>query len=207
MHCAFCFAMIRRSRRPLLSMNLISLRSTMQARALPLRWFFFQRALSTPTQGAVRRPCSVHLSSDGVSLKLIFNMLFSFKSSVLLLKYDCARMAQADGPPVGEVSQRRCLGPIMPSGPLRPRNTRIATKAANKSAMTTCPCTIPTQTRPRCGDLGRCVPNRRDDSSLFQEPEVMSCSVATFRVTFFCHGKFVLSPHRPTDPCARPSAP
>jgi hypothetical protein len=155
----------------------------------------------------VRRPSRIHFSSVGISLKLIFNMSFSFKASVLLLKYECDRMVQAEGPRVGEVTQRRCLGPIMPSGPLRPRNTRIATKAANKSAMTTCPCTIPTQTRPRCGDLGRCVPNRRDDSSLFQEPEVMSCSVATFRVTFFCHGKFVLSPHRPTDPCARPSAP
>src|ERR1700752_475693 len=171
MHCALSFTMVCRSRWPLLSMNLISLRSMMQVRSLPLRWFFFQRALSTPTQGAVRRPCRVHLSSDGVSLKLIFNMLFSFKSSVLLLKYDCARMAQTDGP---QVTQRRCLGPIMPPGPLRPRNTRIATKAANKSAMTTCPCTIPTQTRPRCGDLGRRVPHRRDDSSVFQEPEVTS---------------------------------
>src|ERR1700751_5810075 len=80
MNCALPFAMVRRSRWPLLSMNLISLRSTMQARSSPLRWFFFQRALSTPTQGAVRRPCSVHLSSDEVSLKLIFNMLFSFKA-------------------------------------------------------------------------------------------------------------------------------
>src|SRR4029077_16337194 len=48
----------------------------MQARPTSARWFFFQYALSSCTQGMVSRPCRIHLSSAGVSLKLIFNMLF-----------------------------------------------------------------------------------------------------------------------------------
>src|SRR5580704_17090719 len=48
----------------------------MRARPTSARWFFFQYALSSCTQGLVSRPCRIHLSSACVSLKLIFNMLF-----------------------------------------------------------------------------------------------------------------------------------
>src|ERR1700752_1756794 len=62
---------------PLFSMNVTSLRSTMQARLTFVRWFFLQHLLSSCTHGSVSRPCRIHFSSAGVSLKLIFNMLFS----------------------------------------------------------------------------------------------------------------------------------
>src|SRR5437899_4210231 len=48
----------------------------MQSRCTSVRWLFFQHALNCCTQGSVSRPCRIHLSSAGVSLKLIFNMLF-----------------------------------------------------------------------------------------------------------------------------------
>src|ERR1700741_5266069 len=67
----------RKSRSPHLSMNVTSLRSTMQSRRTSVRWLFFQHALSSCTQGSVSRPCRAHLSSSGVSLKVIFNILFS----------------------------------------------------------------------------------------------------------------------------------
>src|ERR1700752_2800082 len=67
----------RKSRSPHLSMNVTSLRSTMQSRRTSVRWFFFQHALNCCTQGSVSRPCRAHLSSSGVSLKVIFNILFS----------------------------------------------------------------------------------------------------------------------------------
>ena len=76
-NCAPCRASMRKSRSPHLSINVTSFRSTMQARWLSLRCFFFQQALSSRNQGAVSRPWRIHLSSEGVSLKLIFNMLFS----------------------------------------------------------------------------------------------------------------------------------
>src|SRR4029077_11452870 len=58
-------------------MNVTSLRSTMQSRRTSVRWLFFQHALNCCTQGSVSRPCRAHLSSSGVSLKVIFNILFS----------------------------------------------------------------------------------------------------------------------------------
>src|SRR6202030_2745785 len=70
-------AMMHKSRSPLLSMNLTSSRSTMHARPSSVRWFTFQHVPSSCTQGPARRPCRIHLSSVGVLLKLIFNMLFS----------------------------------------------------------------------------------------------------------------------------------
>jgi hypothetical protein len=76
-NCAPCRASMRKRRSPHLSINMTSFRSTMQARRSSLRCFFFQQALSSRNQGAVSRPWGIHLSSEGVSLKLIFNMLFS----------------------------------------------------------------------------------------------------------------------------------
>src|SRR5260370_18562073 len=67
----------RKSRSPHLSMNVTSLRSTMQSRRTSVRWLFFQHVLNCCTQGSVSRPCRAHLSSSGVSLKVIFNILFS----------------------------------------------------------------------------------------------------------------------------------
>src|SRR5258705_8280091 len=66
----------RKSRSPHLSMKVTSLRSTMQSRCTSVRWLFFQHALNCCTQGSASRPCRIHLSSAGVSLKLIFNILF-----------------------------------------------------------------------------------------------------------------------------------
>src|SRR5580698_1655826 len=76
-NCAPFLANRRKKRSPLLSMNVISLRSTIQARRTSVRWFFFQHALNSCTQGWTSRPCRIHLSSAGVSLKVIFNMAFS----------------------------------------------------------------------------------------------------------------------------------
>src|SRR5690348_8085556 len=77
-------------------MNVTSLRSTMQARRTSVRWFFCQHALNSCTQGSVSRPCRIHLSSAGVSLKLIFNMLFSSgfvsEKSLCGRKDDCVDM-------------------------------------------------------------------------------------------------------------------
>src|SRR6267154_1163141 len=73
-----------------------TLRSTMQARRTSVRWFFCQHALNSCTQGSVSRPCRIHLSSAGVSLKLIFNMLFSSgfvsEKSLCGRKDDCVDM-------------------------------------------------------------------------------------------------------------------
>src|SRR2546429_7139668 len=77
MNCAPSLASLHKSRSPLLSINVTSLRSTTQARPTCVRWFFLQHVLSSCTQGSVSRPCRIHLSSAGVSLKLIFNMLRS----------------------------------------------------------------------------------------------------------------------------------
>ena len=63
-----------RSRCPLLSINVTSLKSMIPGRTCSVRWFFLQLALSSRTHGAVSRPCKIHLSSAGVSLRLIFNM-------------------------------------------------------------------------------------------------------------------------------------
>jgi len=57
----------------------------MQARPTSARWFFFQCALSSCTQGLVSRPFRIRLSSAGVSLKLIFNTLFP-SASVRILR-------------------------------------------------------------------------------------------------------------------------
>lgn len=78
-NCAPRLASMRNSRSPHLSMNVTSFRSTTQARATSLRWFLFQYALNSCTQGSVSRPCRIHLSSAGVSLKLIFSMLCALK--------------------------------------------------------------------------------------------------------------------------------
>src|SRR2546430_15866365 len=77
-------------------MNVTSLRSTMQTRRTSVRWLFFQHALNSCTQGSVSRPCRIHLSSAGVSLKLIFNILFSSglvsEKSLCDRKDDCVDM-------------------------------------------------------------------------------------------------------------------
>src|ERR1700747_1591679 len=77
-------------------MNVTSLRSTMQSRRTSVRGFFCQHALNSCTQGSVSRPCRIHLSSGGVSLKLIFNMLFSSElvseKSLCDRKDDCVDM-------------------------------------------------------------------------------------------------------------------
>src|SRR6266478_3312974 len=68
----------------------------MQSRCTSVRWLFFQHALNCCTQGSVSRPCRIHLSSAGVSLKLIFNMLFSSglvsEKSLSDRKDDCVDM-------------------------------------------------------------------------------------------------------------------
>src|ERR1700747_3072787 len=74
MHCTPSRSKTRKSRSPLSSMNVILLRATMQARRLSLRWFFFQKPRSSGTHGAVSCPCRIHLSSEGVSVNLIFHI-------------------------------------------------------------------------------------------------------------------------------------
>src|SRR5260370_8320300 len=102
-HFAPCLASKRKSRSPHLSMNLTSLRSTMQTRRTSVRWLFFQHALNSCTQGSVSRPCRIHLSSAGVSLKLIFNMLLSSglvsEKSLCDHKTDCLFMLAISHPP------------------------------------------------------------------------------------------------------------
>src|SRR5216683_3864798 len=91
MNCAPSLASLRNSRSPLVSMNKTPLRSTIQARRA--RWFFFQHVPSSCTHGWISRPCRIHLSSVGVSLNVIFNMLFSSgrvsKKRVCDSKHDC----------------------------------------------------------------------------------------------------------------------
>src|SRR6478672_7420172 len=77
MNCAPSSRSTRSSPSPVLSINVTSFRSTMQARFLSVWWFLFQLVLSSRTQTPLRRPSRIHFSSTGVSLKLIFNMLFS----------------------------------------------------------------------------------------------------------------------------------
>src|SRR5713226_7576665 len=93
MNCAPSLDSLRNSRSPLLSMNVTSLRSTIQARRASARWFFFQHVLSSCTHGWISWPCRIHLSSAGVSLNVIFNMLFSSgrvgKKRVCDSKHDC----------------------------------------------------------------------------------------------------------------------
>jgi len=55
-NCAPPLASMRKSRSPHLSMKVTSFKSTMQARPVSLRWFFFQHALNSSTQGSVSRP-------------------------------------------------------------------------------------------------------------------------------------------------------
>src|SRR6266446_3880121 len=71
--CAPFLHMARSSRSPLLSMNVTSLRSIMQARLSWLRCAFFQVVLSSLTHGPTKRPCTIHLLSVAVSVMVIFS--------------------------------------------------------------------------------------------------------------------------------------
>src|SRR5467141_4550019 len=71
--CAPFLDMARSSRSPLLSMNVTSLRSMMQARLSWLLCAFFQVVLSSLTHGPTKRPCTIHLLSVAVSVMVIFN--------------------------------------------------------------------------------------------------------------------------------------
>ena len=63
--------MVRRSRSPLLSMNVTSLRSTVHPRPFCARCLFFQHVLSSPTHGWTKRPSRVHLCSVAISAIVI----------------------------------------------------------------------------------------------------------------------------------------
>src|SRR6266404_7905792 len=71
--CAPFLHMARSSRSPLLSMNVTSLRSIMQARLSSLRCALFQVVLSSLTHGPTKRPCTIHLLSVAVSVMVIFS--------------------------------------------------------------------------------------------------------------------------------------
>ena len=63
--------MVRRSRSPLLSINVTSLRSTVHPRPFCARCLFFQHVLSSLTHGSTKRPSRVHLCSVAVSAIVI----------------------------------------------------------------------------------------------------------------------------------------
>src|SRR5260370_3197873 len=71
--CAPFLHMARSSRSPLLSMNVRSLRSIMQARLSSLRCALFQVVLSSLTHGPTKRPCTIHLLSIAISVMEIFS--------------------------------------------------------------------------------------------------------------------------------------
>src|SRR5882724_7561693 len=63
----------RSSRSPLLSMDVTSLRSIMQARLSWLLCALFQVVLSSLTHGPTNCPCTIHLLSVAVSMMVIFS--------------------------------------------------------------------------------------------------------------------------------------
>jgi hypothetical protein len=69
--CGPSLDMVRRSRSPLLSMNVTPLRSTVHPRPFCARCLFFQHVLSSPTHGWTKRPSRVHLCSVAVSAIVI----------------------------------------------------------------------------------------------------------------------------------------
>jgi hypothetical protein len=69
--CVPSFDMVRKSRSPLLSMNVTSLRSTVHPRPFCARCLFFQHVLSSPTHGWTKRPSRVHLCSVAISAIVI----------------------------------------------------------------------------------------------------------------------------------------
>src|SRR6266446_7397798 len=71
--CAPFLHMARSSRSPLLSMNVTSLRSIMQARLSWLLCALFQVVLSSLTHGPTKHPCTIHFLSVGVSVMVIFS--------------------------------------------------------------------------------------------------------------------------------------
>src|SRR6266852_5054953 len=73
--CAPFLHMARSSRSPLLSMNVTSLRSIMQARLSSLLCALFQAVLNSLTHGPTKRPCTIHLLSVAVSMMVILSML------------------------------------------------------------------------------------------------------------------------------------
>src|SRR6266851_711698 len=118
----------RKSRSPHLSMNVTSLRSTMQTRRTSVRWLFFQHALNSCTQGSVSRPCRIHLSSAGVSLKLIFNMLLSSglvsEKSLCDRKNDCVDMLVISSSAFHRCSCCTLPGARVPPAASRPGRSR-----------------------------------------------------------------------------------
>src|SRR5260370_8163531 len=113
----------RKSRSPHLSINVTSLRSTTQARPTSVRWLFFQHVLNCCTQGSVSRPCRAHLSSSGVSLKVIFNILFSSRRvdswSLCDRKDDCVGMHV-----ISSSAPHRCSCCTFPGARVPPAATR-----------------------------------------------------------------------------------
>src|SRR5258708_32726363 len=73
MSCAPFLDIARSSRSPLLSMDVTSLRSIMQARLSWLRCALFQVVLNSLTHGPTNRPCTIHLLTVAVSMMLIFS--------------------------------------------------------------------------------------------------------------------------------------
>src|SRR6266849_6094726 len=71
--CAPFLDIARSSRSPLLSMDVTSSRSIMQARLSWLRCALFQVVLSSLTHGPTKRPCTIHFLSVGVSVMVIFS--------------------------------------------------------------------------------------------------------------------------------------
>src|SRR5258707_7892147 len=123
-NCAPSLASLHKSRSPLLSINVTSLRSTTQARPTCVRWFFLQHVLSSCTQGSVSQPCRIHLSSAGVSLKLIFNMLSSSglvsEKSLCDRKNDCVDMQV-----ISFSALRRCSCCTSPGARVPPAASRL----------------------------------------------------------------------------------
>src|SRR5258707_5135237 len=127
-NCAPSLASLHKSRSPLLSINVTSLRSTTQARPICVRWFFLQHVLSSCTQGSVSWPCRIHLSSAGVSLKLIFNMLLSSglasEKSFCDRKNDCVDMLVISSSAFHRCSCRTFPGARVPPAASRPGRSR-----------------------------------------------------------------------------------
>src|SRR5258708_4178553 len=73
MSCAPFLDIARSSRSPLLSMDVTSLRSIMQARLSGLLCALFQVVLSSLTHGPTKHPCTIHFLSVGVSVMVIFS--------------------------------------------------------------------------------------------------------------------------------------
>ena len=121
--------MIRRSRSPLLSMNVTSLRSTVHPRPFCARCLFFQHVLNSPTHGWTKRPSRVHLCSVAVSAIVIRSIRVARSlrpvASVLRPPTGLTIQLQAPSSHEGRVVRERESCDWRSAGPFRFRISRI----------------------------------------------------------------------------------